>query len=310
MLLRVDFRTQIYGSYQYLWKEIMFTALYSTLVYYLYEHHELTFLTSFSFLPVSILSTVLSVFLAFRNNSAYDRWWEARKLWGTLVNASRTFAAQLTGVLSEEHRELQDSMLRRHVAFINLLRMQLRGERDHVQRCHLLTEAERTGLRQEPNAAAALNRRQADDLREMKKNGLISDYQLVMLLGSLGVFYDVQGVCERIKNTPFPRQSDEFIRLLLWVWIGTLPIYLLSLFSSDITKLLVIPLSVGSVTLMGFANGVGKTLEDPFENRVYDIPMTSLCEKIGQELLSPDLRNASCADEATTFRQVSDAVVW
>jgi putative membrane protein len=307
MLSRVDFRTKVQGIYRYLWKEIVFTALYSGLIYYLYEHHELTFLSSFGFLPVGFFGTVLSVFLAFRNNSAYDRWWEARRLWGEMVNSSRSFAMQLTAVVPPEYSDIKRRMIQRHLAFINQVRMQLRGEPDSLQRNPYLCELERSVLANVPNPAAEITRIQTRDIWELVEKKVISDYQQVMLLGTLTVFYNVQGACERIKNTPFPRQSDEFIRILLWILMLLLPIYLLSLFSTDLTKMLVIPFAVVIVAVIGFANTVGQTLEDPFENRVHDIPMSTICEKIAKDLL---VEEKGAEQRVQINVAEGDAVIW
>lgn len=307
MLLQTNLRMKVFSFYRFLGKDILFMACYASFIYYLYDHHQLTFLSSFNFLPVGILATILSVFLAFHNNSMYDRWWESRRLWGELVNQSRTFAMQLAAILPDTAEDTRQHLLRRHLAFINLLRMQLRNEPNALSRNPFLADPEKHMLQTANNAATATNRLQAVELGELARQKVISDYQLNQLLGTLGQFYTVQGGCERIKNTPFPRQMANFIRLLLWILILVLPIYLLSLFSNEISQMLMIPLAIGLIIVICFASAIGETLEHPFANRIYDIPMTALCETIARDIL-PEA-SLTLADEHSS-REDAGYVLW
>src|SRR5262245_50507741 len=88
MIIQIDIKRGLAGLLFYQRYEVAFSAILSSVIYILYELHGLTFLAPFNFVPIGFFSTVLSVFLAFRNNSAYSRWWEARTLWGELVNNS------------------------------------------------------------------------------------------------------------------------------------------------------------------------------------------------------------------------------
>lgn len=292
MITKMDINRAVGSLLSYQRVESVFVLLYSTLIYVLYELHGMSFLGSVTF-PLGFLGTVLSVFLAFRNNSAYARWWEARILWGDLVNASRMFGAQVLSLITppensdlpeEAIYRLKKELILRHIAFVNLMRMQLREEINWTEVSGFLNEIDLERIRRTSNPAVQLNLIQSSCLRDAMKQGWLSDYRLISLQETLERFYNIIGACERIKNTPFPREYDGFIRIMIWVFILILPIYILGLFTDELSKMLVIPLSLVATLLVGFANKSGACLEDPFENRIHDIPMTSLCNTIERDL--------------------------
>ena len=125
----------------YLWKYLLFILLLSSTVYILFEFIEIRGLGLKGGIPIGILGTALSIFLSFRNNSAYDRWWEARKIWGGLVNASRIFSIQVITYISNRDKDtslekvtsIQKAILYRHIAYINALRLNLRNQQEKYQ---------------------------------------------------------------------------------------------------------------------------------------------------------------------------------
>lgn len=295
MIIQTSFRNNLVSLVRYLWRESIYAVLFSSLVYYLYEERNLAFLASFSFVPVSLFATVLSVFLAFRNNNAYGRWWEARQLWGELVNVSRMFGTQVITYLKADAAEyspqqrqhiagMQRELIFRHIASINLMRMQLRQNIQYAEVDPYLNASDRELIRNMKNPACALFAAQATQVRNACSNGLMTDYRFVDMMGSVERFYNIIGACERIKNTPFPREYDVFVRYLIWILITMTPLYMLGIFSDDLSKLLIIPTTLGITLIVGFANKAGEMLEDPFENRIHDIPMTTLCDKIESDL--------------------------
>lgn len=294
MIINTNLKNNLVGLSRHLWREALFASFYSAVIYYLYEAHDLVFLASFSFVPVGFFGTILSVFLAFRNNNAYGRWWEARQLWGDLVNVSRMFGTQTMTYLSTETpgyspqriAGMQRELILRHIASINLMRMQLRKNLEPAAVAQYLNETDFELIQNRINPACALFETQATHLRKACADGLMTDYRFVDMMGSIERFYNIIGACERIKNTPFPKEYDSFVRYLIWILIIILPLYLLGIFSDDISKMLIIPGTLGMTLIIGFANKAGEVLEDPFENRIHDIPMTALCDKI-----EADLRN-------------------
>ncbi|MEB3286928.1 MAG: bestrophin family ion channel [Vampirovibrionales bacterium] len=291
MIIKPRFKESILSLLVYLKLDIIFSLLYATLIYYLYEQHNLTFLASFSFMPVSFFGAILSVFLAFRNNSAYARWWEARQLWGDLINASRMFAMQtMTYPLGQQQpaqtlHETQSQMIRRHIAIVHLMRMQLRQDVRLERVKQYLNTDDQITAQNAINPAVMLLLSQGRHLQQLYDEGLLSDFRFISLNDTLTRFHNILGACERIKNTPFPREYDRFVRYLIWILTSIIPIYFLGIFSDDLSKMLIIPISVALQLIIGFANKAGALMEDPFENRVHDIPMTSMCNTIERDLI-------------------------
>jgi putative membrane protein len=297
MLVKTTAHETFWTLIRYLKVEALFSLVYASMIYYLYDHKNLEFLASFSFIPISFFGAILSVFLAFRNNNAYGRWWEARQLWGDLVNASRMIGLQTMTLIAskdpnypsereeEQIRTLRSEVIYRHVAYINLLRMQLRGDIHLDQVQHYLGESDRQRMTQSINPATQLLLSQGEKLKEAANEGLLSDYQLISMMDTLARFYNIQGSCERIKNTPFPREYDGFIRYLLGILLSIIPIYFLGIFSDDLSKVLIIPITIVVALVLGFANKAGEIMEDPFENRLHDIPMTDICNTIERDML-------------------------
>lgn len=314
MITELRIRKGLFSLLSYQPAETIFTLIYSTFIYVLYELHGISVLASINF-PLGFAGAVLCVFLAFRNNSAYGRWWEARTLWGSMVNASRTFGMQVISLITppensdlpeEAIYRLKHELVLRHIAFINLTRMQLRGEIFWSEIQDYLSHRDLERIQLTGNPAAQLNLIQGESLRDAMKQGWLSDYRLVSLMGNLERFYDILGACERIKNTPFPREYDGFIKLLIWAFILMFPIHLLGMFNDDLSKLLIIPLSLVTSLVVGFANKAGVCLEDPFENNIHDVPMTTLCANIELDLRQ-QLRELALPERP---KLVVNGVVW
>src|SRR5262245_30469696 len=185
----------------------------------LYTKAGLTWL-SLADLPLSMIGGALSVFLAFRNNSAYDRWWEARALWGSLVNTARTFARQVLTMVDEDPGEdVRDddgvlisrrSLVELQIAYVHVLRC-------HLRRQNPFPELERTldgrvvdYLRRQRNVPAAMLLVKGRILRRLYDDGRLDAFRFTAIDRSLTDLCNVQGACERIKNTPLPRQYEYF----------------------------------------------------------------------------------------------------
>jgi len=237
---------------------------------------------------VGALGTALAIFLGFRNSAGYDRWWEARKLWGRLVNASRTWARQvLTLVGSPEGAEpspelvgLQRELVLRQVAYVHALRFHLRAQRDRfASLASLLPEGEVAELEGSTNVPMRIAERQGERIVEAHRRGWLDPFRLVQLDRTLTELLDVQGGCERIKNTRIPRHYDFFPRLFLWVYAVFLPMSLVTEVGW-LTPVLSVPLTL----LFHVLEISGRTIEDPFENRPTDTQMTHISATIETNL--------------------------
>ena len=266
------------------WREALVVAIYSVLVVLWYESGG-TRIAIPTAVP-AILGTALSILMAFRTNSAYGRWWEARKIWGAIVNSSRTFARQvLTMIESPEHdrkegvSSLQRELVYRQIAWNYALSRSLRRQDPLEDLQSLLPADELARLAQQDNVPNALLQTQAERLRDARRDKRLTEILSSRLDATLAHLTDDMGMCERIKNTVFPTTYEFLVSRLVWLFV-----------------LLVSPglvASLGWVTVpVAFMLGLvfvlihtlGCLLQDPFENRVSDTPMTTLCRTIERNL--------------------------
>ena len=303
------------------WKNIIQAAVLSTVVYFAHEWFGFTFI-DVPFLLVSLIGTAVAFYVGFKNNSSYDRLWEARKIWGAIVNVSRTFAVFTLNTVGDSakiqkyqqittiHREL----IYRHIAWINVLRLQLRRplfwnsagddnlpQLEYVQatqetetfdnrvRDYLLkftSEVEFADDKDKGNIATMLLNKQSERISELKRNNLIDGFEHQQLLLLIRECFDQQGACERIKNYPFPRFYALFSDLFVKIFTFMLPFGLIS----EMSKLgigaswLIIPLCTLIAWIFYTMEQIGDTSENPFENAVNDVPMSSICRGIEIDL--------------------------
>ena len=240
---------------------------------------------------VATLATALAIFLAFRNNSAYDRWWEARKIWGGVVNISRTIGRQVMTLTSlskcpaEDVAAFQREFVYRHLAWINALRLQLRGSDKWDEVRSLIGDAEFEWLSQRRNRATQLVHKQGLRLAEARRDGILVEARYLEILDeSLTELYDLQGKAERIKNTPLPRQYDYFPRVFMFLFVTLLPAGMITELQKVGSDWLVIPVATVVSFMFYVLMRVGEFNEDPFEGRFTDTPMTALCRTIEIDL--------------------------
>lgn len=238
--------------------------------------------------PVTILGGGLAIFLGFRNNAAYDRWWEARKIWGAIVNSSRTFAMEILTLMTLRHsrpdndqplKELQRRMIYRHLAFINALRLSLRNKNKWDEVKTFIGEDEYNLMLKAPNKATFLNHRQAIDLQYALEQGFVEDFRHMALVTELKDFYNHQGMAERIKKTVFPFYYTYFTAVFLWLFIILLPFSL-----TGSLNFMSIPLSMAISFIFYILDKSGNITEVPFENTASDTPMTTICKTIEIDL--------------------------
>ena len=231
-------------------------------------------------IPIAIpalLGTAISILLGFRTNSAYDRWWEARKIWGAIVNDSRTLARQVLTFLevSDDAASPQREMIYRQIAWCHALRHSLRGEEPFADLEGLLSEDEIEALRPLDNRPNAILHTQTVRLAEAHRRGLVDRLLLLPIEGTLKRFSDHMGQCERIKTTVFPTQYSNFLHWIIWLFFLLLP-------ASLAPHLGWLALPVAFVVSLGFLviESIGRAMENPFEQAATDTPMTAICRTI------------------------------
>ena len=279
--------------WSYAWKDVLLFLVYDTLVAVLYGPLHVHWL-DVPWQLVSIVGVAVSFYVGFKNSSSYNRFTEARQLWGGIVNRSRSWAMLVLGhthpltqgELTAAQVAAQRNLVYRQLAWVNALRLHLRRQPElwHVEVAPLLAPAEATRMQGLANPPAQVLLSQTHALREA--NGLFSELQHRTLVEDLRELTNLQGGCERIKNTPFPRQYAFSSQVFVWLFIALLPLGLLGEFE----KLghghywLTVPFSVLVSWVFITIELVGHISEDPFENQMNDVPMTALCRSIEIDL--------------------------
>lgn len=227
----------------------------------------------------SLLGFVLSLFLVFRTNTAYDRWWEGRKQWGGLVNVSRTLAIRV--------REFSDDT-DAHAFFKAAIPGFVKALRDHL-RPNQPGDPSRpkadafTSANHAPNAWAQGMERQAN---AMLKSGKLTDQQHWLIAQNLERMVDILGACERILKTPVPYSYSMFLKKFIFLYVVTLPIGFVATFEWwSVPVVMLVFYILVSVEL------IAEEIEDPFGVDENDLPLDGLCKTIQgnvEEILGRD----------------------
>jgi putative membrane protein len=247
---------------------------------------------------IGTLGTALAILLGFRNSAAYDRWWEARKIWGGIVNDSRTWGRQALTLVSlyftndgasgEDLKKVQKTLIYRHIAWINALRLQLRGQMEaadwETSVKPFLDQEEYRWLHPKKNRATQLIRKQGEVLQELFENGFIDDFRNIQLDNTLTSFYTLQGKAERIKSTPMVKPYHTWSRLFLNIFIFFLPFGLIPVFDQSNAAWLVFPVTMIMSWIFFVIYMFGEILGEPFENGQQDTPLTAICNTIEIDL--------------------------
>lgn len=248
-------------------------------------HRYLDFHPAISPLPFSVVGVALSIFLAFRNNAAYDRYWEGRKLWGGVVNSSRSFGRQVTSLTAAEGAELpalaalRVRLVRRQVAWAHALRALLRGDGVDDEQAGLLAEPERAAIKGVPNPPVALMQLQARDLADAAARGWLTDLRLLALDQTMTDLTALQGGCERIKKTPIPLAYRFFTHTFVRVFCVLLPFALV-----DQLGLATVAASLAVTFVFVVLDRIGRIVEDPFSANINALPLTAICRTIEIDL--------------------------
>ncbi len=269
--------------------------------------------------PVALIGTALAFITGFKNNASYDRLWEARKIWGAIVNISRQWASAVLTfpahdgdpVAQQRLADAQRLLVMRHIAWLTALRYQLRTPRlwealsaakDKQSTLHfsveewdnklddrllaLLPPDDALYVLSKQNRATHLLALQARTLQQLYERGQLTDYRRVAMQQLLDSLYDQQGKCERIKNFPYPRQFATLNRTFMWLFIAAVPLGLLHEFSTDSTLIaaFMVPTSVLVGWVFYVMEKIGAASENPFEGTANDVPITALARTIEIDL--------------------------
>lgn len=264
-----------------LWLPLFLLGIYTVSIdYWFYHDIELRSNPVFKNLSIvhSLLGLVISLLLVFRTNTAYDRWWEGRKLWGTLVNGSRNLAIKLNGMLARED-QANRKFFRNFIPLyakaldVHLKSRQLEFQLDEIEHPELESIQKEKHL---PNqiAVALINR-----IYNLQKEGILSKEQLLLINPEITTLTDVCGACERIKNTPIPYSYSSFIKKFILLYILTLP---WSLFATlgywSIAVVLMVFFALSSLEV------IAEEIEEPFGADANDLPTEQIANNIQKNI--------------------------
>ncbi|MGN0003793.1 MAG: bestrophin family protein [Sphingobacterium composti] len=270
--------------------------------------------------PVALIGTATAFISGFKNTQTYNRTWEARQIYGAIINSSRTFGVMTKDFVRTgnptQNAQLQKEIIYRHFAWLTALRFQLREvkgwenvktkryNQDYLKYYTVpewvtkledelkpyLSEDELRYILSTKNRATQILAKQSHQLKELNKKGIIGDYNYVSFENQIKDLYDQQGKCERIKNFPYPRQFSSiniyFTNLLCFL----IPLGFIGELSKNIDKFgewiiwLTIPLSVLVGWIFLVLEQIGESTENPFEGNANDIPITQISRNIEIDL--------------------------
>ncbi|MFN8414845.1 MAG: bestrophin family ion channel [Cytophagaceae bacterium] len=220
---------------------------------------------------LTLIGTVVTILLAFRTSQSYERWWEARIVWGAIVNDSRTFIREVAQFLSTSEPGEVKVFAERQIIWTYCLGESLRKlpfsskVQDYINNNHI----HGTNI---PNAILEAHSKQ---ISELVVQGKISEFKQLQLNETLSRLCDSMGKCERIKNTVFPRSYSFMLHVIIYVFTALLP------FGLDHSKLAIeIILSVLIPVMFISIEKTAILMQDPFENTPVDTPMTSIAQTI------------------------------
>lgn len=281
MLLKknIPFR-YILGKIKY---EVIFVAIYGVAIEIIYQNFHITNISIPMTVP-TVLGTIISLLLAFRSNQAYDRWWEARIIWGAIVNDSRTLARQVLSLIEDPYEPdnvtpFKHRFIRRQIAWCYALGKGLRKDDPMPLIKKFVSDDEYEFVKDFDNKHVGLLQLHSRDINNALKQGWINPYQQIALDETLTRLCDSMGKCERIKNTVFPSTYSLYINFALHFFILLLPFGLVQLFG-----FLMVPVLVVITACFFLIDKMAIHLQDPFENKPTDTPVLSISRNIERDL--------------------------
>ncbi len=272
--------------------------------------------------PIAVVGTAVAFMVGFKNNASYNRLWEARQIYGAIVNTSRSWGIMAMDFVAVESAESANRsadlnaahtrLMHRHLAWLHALRFQLRAPRgwENMQKeqnreyrvkfsveeqdgatladalTGLISADEKSRVLGKSNVATQLIALQSSDLRELHARGLLSELRQVEMQNLLVDLYTQQGKCERIKNFPYPRQYATVNLMFIRLFNGLVPLGMLSEFAKLGAGFawLTIPFSALVAWVFLMMERIGEATENPFEGNVNDVPITAMTRTIEIDL--------------------------
>ncbi|WP_459212221.1 bestrophin family protein [Aquimarina rhabdastrellae] len=266
----------------------------------------LEFKMSIPWSPLGLIGIAVAFYLGFKNNSSYDRIWEARKIWGSIVNNSRTFSAPVVSFVQGDNQdEIKKELIYRHIAWITALRHQLRVSRpwEHIndrlnglyaptisedyntkldtELALYISEKELNDIKNNSNKATQILKLQSQRLQGLRDMNYFEDFRQMELHQLITSFYEDQGKSERIKNFPLPRQYTSIGEWITLVFCTLVPFGLMDVMSEKEVWIWLCPvLSALVIWVFILMEKIGNSSENPFEGTYNDVPITAISRTI------------------------------
>lgn len=231
----------------------------------------------------ALLGTALSLILAFRTGQAYDRWWEARKIWGEIINDSRSLIRAAQGYVRNhtegEGKTFVERLARRQIAWCYSLGSTLRKQDAFILSSDFLSKEEQEEVSKNKNIPNAILVDHSLDIKDAKHRDMINDFGQLRLDEIVMRLTDCMGKCERIKNTVFPTPYTKIVHFIIYVFSVSLTLGI-----KDNIGFIEIPVTI-IISMVFFAlERIAIILQDPFENNPSDIPVTAIARNIEIDL--------------------------
>ncbi len=252
--------------------DLLLVSIFSTAVF---------FTTDYLFqlsIPISIgafLGTAISLLLSFKLGQSYDRWWEARKIWGAIVNDSRTLVLQLNAFTNGKNNPLVKKIAYRQIAWCYSLSQALRKLDSKSNLNEFLSKEDFKSIKNKSNTPLALLEIHTDDVSILHKENSINDFQQIQIDNTLVRLCASMGKTERIKNTAFPKTYRLTLHLFIYIFLITLSFAL-----TELNSFIEIPLLILISIPFFLLEKIAFTIQDPFENNPTDTAMTSISRTI------------------------------
>jgi ion channel-forming bestrophin family protein len=284
---------------------LFFLAAIPTVFFKLMGWHWL----AIPWVPIAMIGTAAAFIVGFKNTQTYNRLWEARQIYGAIVNSSRSWGIMARDFVTDP--PAQKILLYRHIAWLTALRYQLRESRKwentekkynqeykrfytipekesslEVELKNVLSEEDATYVLDKKNRAAQLISLQSQHLKQLHNDGHLDLLKYIELQNMLVNLFDQQGKCERIKNFPYPRQFASINKFFIILFISVVPFGLLNEFQKmgEHFVWLNIPFSMVVCWVFSSMERVGEATENPFEGGANDVPISALSRTIEIDL--------------------------
>jgi len=229
-------------------------------------------------MPLSVpafLGTAISILLSFKLSQSYDRWWEARKAWGSIVNDSRSLVLQLQTLVKEGNGQAIKNIAYRQIAWCYSLGQSLRGLDPMENTAGYLSETERVSVQRFANKPLAILQLNTGEIRQLKDGDQLDSYSHIQLDNTLVRLCDAMGRSERINGTVFPSTYRKLLHFIIYLFVVTLSIAL-----KDVEALFEIPLMILISACFFLLEKTASQLKDPFRNCPSDTPVTAIARTI------------------------------